>query len=167
MSADLGGCRVLDGNRSVEGRRFAILAGRFYDAIADKLVEGALSTLRAAGVADADIELAWAPGAVELPLLAQKFARRGDIDAVVALGCVIRGGTTHYDYVCQVAAEGLSRVSLDTGVPVAFGVLTCENRDQAYARCDLPSETAKPKGNKGEEAAQAALEMVNLLQDIG
>jgi 6,7-dimethyl-8-ribityllumazine synthase len=135
---------------------FALVASRFNEFIVDRLVDGAVATLRQHGVADERISITRAPGAFELPLVCQRLAASGKVHAVVALGCVIRGATPHFDYVCAEAASGCNRVALDTGVPVAFGVLTTDNTEQAIERAGSKA------GNKGTEAALAAIEMVNL-----
>ncbi|HYC76324.1 MAG TPA: 6,7-dimethyl-8-ribityllumazine synthase [Planctomycetota bacterium] len=138
------------------GRRIGVVAARFNAGVCDRLLAGARRALRAAGTADADVVEVRVPGAVELPLAAQRLldASGGRCDAVVALGCVIRGETSHYDVVCRMAADGLMRASLDARRPVAFGVLTCDHESQAWARAgDGPD-------NKGYEAALVALEML-------
>jgi len=138
------------------GARFALVAARFNELIVDRLVEGAIDTLRRHGVADAQIVLARAPGAFELPLVCQRLAASGKFEAVIALGCVIRGATPHFDYVAGEAARGCGSVALSTGVPVAFGVLTTDSIEQALERAGTKA------GNKGADAALTALEMVNL-----
>ncbi len=163
---------VLEGGLSGGGLRVAVAAARFNREVTGNLVDGATSRLREAG---AEVEVAWCPGAVELPLTAQALAATGRYRAIVAIGCVIRGGTPHFDYVCEIAADGLTRVSLDTGLPVAFGVLTCDDEAQAAARsaplADGSAEAVKrgeaDTSNKGVEAAEAVLEMVGLLDAIG
>ncbi len=166
------GVRVLEGSRDLagQGRRFGIVAGRFYTEIVTSLVEAAVATLKESGVRDEDITVLWVGGAVEIPLLCQRLARlappAGGFDALLAMGCVIRGGTPHFDYVCDMVAEGVNRVALEEDIPVAFGILTCDNAQQAYARCGLPTTEAKVKVNKGEEAALAAIEMVSLLNGM-
>jgi 6,7-dimethyl-8-ribityllumazine synthase len=147
-----------------QGARFAIAAARFNEFIVDRLVEGAVDTLRRHGVPEASITIARVPGAFELPLLCQRLAGSGKVDAVIALGCVIRGATPHFDYVAGEAAKGCGNVALTTGVPVAFGVLTTETIEQAIERAGTKA------GNKGVDAAMTALEMVNLhkaLKDNG
>jgi len=161
----------LEGTGSAAGRRFGIVAGRFYEQIVGSLVDAAVVTLEKAGVRGADITVLWVGGAVEIPLLCQRLARKArpgqdGFDALLALGCVIRGGTPHFDYVCDMVASGVSRVALDEDIPVAFGILTCDTAEQAYARSGLPTESVPSKGNKGEEAALAALEMVSLLNQL-
>jgi len=149
-----------EGGRSAAGRRFAVAAARFNDFIVKSLVEGARGTLLASGAREEDVDLAFCPGSFELPLLCRKLAESGRYDAVVALGCVIRGGTPHFEHVAGQAAAGLQRVALDTGVPVAFGVLTVESIEQAIERAGTKM------GNKGAEAALAAIEMADLLPKL-
>jgi 6,7-dimethyl-8-ribityllumazine synthase len=146
-----------EGELGGSGLRIAIVASRFNDAIVTRLVEGATDALRRHGVDPASIQLAWVPGAMELPLAAARFASSGSCDAIVALGAVIRGATGHYDIVAGQCAAGIQRVSLDTGVPVAFGVLTTDSIEQAVER------SGAKLGNKGFEAACTAIEMANLL----
>jgi 6,7-dimethyl-8-ribityllumazine synthase len=156
------GIQRFEGNyTAVTNARFAIAAARFNDAIVQRLIDGALDTLRRHGVADANIILAKAPGAFELPLLCQRLAASGKVDAVIALGCVIRGATPHFDYVAGEAAKGCGSVAINTGVPVVFGVLTTENIEQAVERSGTKA------GNKGCDVALAALEMVNLGRQLG
>jgi len=171
--------RTFQGGSTAAGRSFAIVASTFNEGIVRNLVDGARQTLEAA---DARVDLAWCPGAVELPLVAQKLAQSGLYDGIVALGCVVRGGTPHFEYVCRVAADGVLRVMLDTGIPVAFGVLTADDMQQAIDRSapvdggaggKATAEKVKELGtmpdgnqNKGIEAAEAAIEMVGLLGSI-
>jgi len=149
-----------EGRLSGKGLRFGLVAGRFNELIAGHLVSGALDCLRRHDVADTDIEIAWAPGAFELPLVAQKMAGSGRYDAVVCLGAVIRGGTPHFDFIAAEAAKGIAKVGLDTGVPVVFGVLTTDTVEQAVERAGTKA------GNKGWAAASTALEMANLLKGL-
>lgn len=143
------------------GRRIAIVVSRFNEVVTDRLLAGAEACLEANGVASADITVYSVPGAWELPLVVDRILRTGDCDAVVALGCVIRGDTPHFDYVAGGATDGLLRAALDHGVPVAFGLLTTEDNDQAMARAGGKA------GNKGWEAALTALEMADLYARIG
>lgn len=143
------------------GGRYGIVVARFNALITEKLLEGALDTLKRHGVDTDTVDVAWAPGAFELPLVVQKLAASGRYDCVIALGCVIRGGTPHFDYVAGEAAKGLGVVQLQTGVPVAFGVLTTNSIEQALERAGTKM------GNKGGEAAMAALEMVSLMSQLG
>jgi 6,7-dimethyl-8-ribityllumazine synthase len=142
------------------GRRFAIAAARFNGIVTSKLVEGATSAFRRHGVEEEDVEIAWAPGAFELPLVAMRLASSGQFDAVVCLGAVIRGETAHFEYVAGECARGVQRVTLDTGVPCIFGVLTTETLEQALDR------SGGKHGNKGWEAATAAIEMASLLDEL-
>ena len=137
-----------------QGMRIAIVAARFNRFIVEQLLEGALDALERQGVADEDRALVWVPGAYEIPLVADQFAASGRYDAVIALGAVIRGGTPHFDFVAGECASGLTRVSLDRGVPVTFGVLTTDDVEQAIERA------ATDAGNKGFDVAMAAIEMV-------
>jgi 6,7-dimethyl-8-ribityllumazine synthase len=142
------------------GRRFAVVASRFNDLVVRRLVDGALSCFRANGVDDDDIDLAWVPGAFELPLVSRRLAASGGYDAVVCLGAVIRGETPHFDHVAGQAAEGIRRAAEDTGVPVVFGVLTTDTFDQAIDRA------GGAHGNKGWDAAMAAMEMASVLDRL-
>ncbi len=141
--------------------RIAIVAARFNRFIVDQLVEGAQDALDRQGVDPANRALVWVPGAYEIPLLADRFAASGKYDAVIGLGAVIRGGTPHFDFVAGECASGLTRVSLDHGIPVTFGVLTTENVEQAIERA------ATDAGNKGFDVAMAAMEMVQTLREVG
>ena len=151
------GPRTIEGEAGARGHRVAIVAARFNDFIVASLLKGATAAWSAHGGADEDLAVIRVPGAFELPLAAKKLAASGRYDAVVALGCVIRGDTPHFEYVAGECARGLQQVSLETGVPVAFGVLTVENVDQALERA------ATNAGNKGGEAMETALEMASLL----
>jgi 6,7-dimethyl-8-ribityllumazine synthase len=142
------------------GMRVAVVAGRFNLHITGALVEGCVKTLAARGVADADVTIAWVPGAFELPLVAKRLAASGSIDAVVCLGAIIRGETAHFDYVAMGATQGILHAGLDTGVPVVFGVLTVDTLEQAHDRI------GGKDGHKGEEAALTAIEMVALLRAL-
>jgi 6,7-dimethyl-8-ribityllumazine synthase len=143
------------------GGRFALVVSRFNDLITSRLMDGAVDTLKRHGVdIDSRVEVVWVPGAYELPLVAQKLAASGRFDAVLALACVIRGGTPHFDYVAGEVSKGVAQASWSTGIPVAFGVLTTESIEQAIERAGTKM------GNKGSEAAMAALEMVSLLKQL-
>ena len=145
---------------SLDGRdlRVAVVQSRFNESVTEALLRGALDGLAEMGVPEEHVRAYSVPGAVEIPLAAKNLAASGDWDAVVTVGAVIRGETSHYDYVCSMAADGCMQASLDTGVPIAFGVLTTENAEQAFARA-VPGE-----GNKGREAARVAVELANLLR---
>jgi 6,7-dimethyl-8-ribityllumazine synthase len=148
---------VYEGNFTPPPGRFVLVAARFNDLVVERLVAGALDGLRRHGVADEAIDVVRVPGSFEIPLTAQRLAASGSYVAVICLGAVIRGDTTHYDHVAGQAAAGVAQASLSTGVPVIFGVLTCENMEQALDRAGGKA------GNKGFDAALAALEMANLL----
>lgn len=140
--------------------RIALIASRFNQFIVDQLVAGARDALSRRGVPHAQPDLMWVPGAFELPLLANRVARSGRFDAIIALGAVIRGGTPHFEYVAGACARGLSRVALDHGIPVSFGVLTTDNIEQALERAGTGA------GNKGFDAAMTALDMIETLRDL-
>jgi len=151
---------VFEGRLTGRGLKFALVVGRFNELISIRLHEGALDCLRRHEVSDEDIDVAWVPGAFELPLVAAKLAGSGRYDAVVCLGAVIRGGTPHFEYVASEAAKGIAKVGLDTGVPVVFGALTTDTIEQAVERAGTKA------GNKGWAAALSALEMADLLRQL-
>jgi 6,7-dimethyl-8-ribityllumazine synthase len=151
--------RVHEGSLDGTGLRFALVAGRFNEVVVDKLVDGAADCLRRHGVADDDIELAWVPGAFEIPLVARRLAETGRFAAIITLGAVVRGQTAHFDYVAGEAAQ-VGRIALETGVPISFGTLTTETFEQAVDRA------GGKLGNKGWEAALAALETARLLEAV-
>ena len=152
--------RTIDGQLSARGLKVAIVAARFNHFIVDRLVEGAVDALARHGVADGDITLVHCPGAFEIPQLAKRLVEVGGYDAIICLGCVIRGATTHYDYVAGHAAYGIAEVAMSAKIPVIFGVLTTENIEQAVERAGTKA------GNKGIDAALAALEMASLYQQL-
>ena len=152
---------IIEGHFTGSDKRFGIIASRFNEFITGKLVGGALDTFARHGVPEDNITVAWVPGAFEIPLVAKKMAESGRYDAVIALGCVIRGATPHFDYVAAEAAKGVGQAALQTGVPVLFGVLTTENIEQAIERAGTKA------GNKGADAAMGALEMVSLMEQLG
>ncbi|MDN5363635.1 MAG: 6,7-dimethyl-8-ribityllumazine synthase [Eubacteriales bacterium] len=149
--------RVYEGELVGRGKKFALVVSRFNEFITSKLLSGAIDALTRHQVAEEDICVAWVPGAFEIPLVAKRLAERGDFDAVICLGAVIRGATPHFDYVAAEVAKGIAKVSLDTGVPVIFGVITADTLEQAIERAGTKA------GNKGFEAAVSALEMASLL----
>ncbi len=151
---------TFEGKLSGKGMKFALVVGRFNEMISTRLYEGALDCLRRHDVADGDVDAAWVPGAFEMPLVAKRLAASGRYDAVICLGAVIRGGTPHFDYIAAEAAKGIAKVSLDSGVPVAFGVLTTDTVEQAVERAGTKA------GNKGWAAAATALEMANLMRAL-
>lgn len=152
--------RVLEGKVVAEGTRVGIVASRFNEFITNKLVGGALDGLKRHNVDEAQVDVAWVPGAFEIPLIASKMAKSGKYDAVICVGAVIRGNTSHYDYVCNEVSKGIASVSLDSGIPVLFGILTTENIEQAIERAGTKA------GNKGYDCALSAIEMVNLIREI-
>ena len=151
---------VIQGNVIGSGIKVALVASRFNEFIVSRLVSGAEDGLVRHGVEDGSIDLYWVPGAFELPLMGQKLAESKKYDAVICLGAVIRGSTSHYDLVCSEAAKGIAQASLKTGVPVLFGVITTENIEQAIERAGTKA------GNKGYDCALSAIEMVNLIHQI-
>lgn len=153
--------RVYEGTLTGEGLSFALVIGRFNEFISSKLRSGALDCLLRHGTDLARVEQAWVPGSFEIPLVAGRLARSGRYDAVICLGAVIRGSTPHFDYVAAEVAKGIARVTLESGVPVIFGVLTTDSIEQAVERAGTKS------GNKGWDAALSALEMANLLKGMG
>ncbi|MDD5087739.1 MAG: 6,7-dimethyl-8-ribityllumazine synthase [bacterium] len=153
--------KEIPASRDAKGLRFVILCARFHEDIGRALLDGALGALREHGAQDDDIEVAWVPGSFELPLAAQTAARRRDVSAVICLGAVVRGETPHFDFVSDGAATGILRAGMESGTPVAFGVLTTETVEQAYERA------GGKIGNKGADAARAAIEMVRLLSALG
>lgn len=152
--------RVLEGNVVADKITIGIVAARFNEFIVSKLVGGAEDALLRHGVSDGDITLSWVPGAFEIPLAAQKMAKSGKYDAIICLGAVIKGATSHYDYVCAEVSKGIAAVGLNTEIPVIFGVVTTDNIEQAIERAGTKA------GNKGYDAACTAIEMVNLLRKI-
>lgn len=153
---------IIEGKLSTEGKsiKVAIVAARFNEFIVSKLIGGARDGLLRHDVKEEDITLAWVPGAFEIPVVAKRLAESGKFDAVICLGAVIRGATSHYDYVCAEVSKGIATVSMNTGIPVMFGVLTTDTIDQAIERAGTKA------GNKGYDCALGALEMVNLIRNI-
>ena len=153
--------KVIEGDFSANTAKFTLIVGRFNSAIVDNLCAGAIDTLRRQGVPEANITVVRVPGAYEMPLAAKRVAAKGGADAIIALGAVIRGGTPHFEFVAGECSSGLSRVSLDHEIPIAFGVLTTDTIEQAVERSGTKA------GNKGADAAMTALEMISLLRKIG
>ncbi|MDH5434678.1 MAG: 6,7-dimethyl-8-ribityllumazine synthase [Gammaproteobacteria bacterium] len=151
---------IIEGNMVSQGGKFALLVSRFNSFIVDSLQEGAIDALKRHGVNESDIEIIKVPGAFEMPIAAQRIANLKKHDAIIALGAVIRGGTPHFEYVAGECVKGLSQVSLNSGLPIAFGVLTVDTIEQAIERAGTKA------GNKGAEAALSALEMVNLFKGM-
>lgn len=152
--------KVLEGKVLADGAKIGIVAARFNEFIVSKLISGARDGLVRHNVEDDDITLAWVPGAFEIPVMAKKMAESGKYDAVICLGAVIRGATSHYDYVCAEVSKGIASVSLETGVPVMFGVVTTDNIEQAIERAGTKA------GNKGYDCALGAIEMINLAKQM-
>lgn len=152
--------KIYEGHLVSEGLKYGVVVGRFNEFISGKLLGGALDAFKRHGASESDVEVAWVPGAFEIPLIAQKMAESGKYDAVITLGAVIRGATPHFDYVCNEAAKGVSAVALKTGVPTIFGVLTVDSIEQAIERAGTKA------GNKGYEAAVTAIEMANLTKQL-
>lgn len=152
--------KIIEGKVVAEGIKVGIVGARFNEFIVSKLIGGAQDALLRHGVKDEDISLAWVPGAFEIPIVAQKMANSGKYDAVIGLGAVIRGSTSHYDLVCNEVAKGIAQVGLHTGVPTIFGIVTTDNIEQAIERAGTKA------GNKGFDAACTAIEMVNLMRQL-
>ncbi|MEO3945245.1 6,7-dimethyl-8-ribityllumazine synthase [Gorillibacterium sp. CAU 1737] len=152
--------RTFEGNLISENSKYAIVAGRFNEFIVGKLVSGALDALKRHGADEEDVDIAWVPGAFEIPIIAKKMAETGKYDAVITLGAVIRGSTPHFDFVASEVSKGVASIGLSTGVPTIFGVLTTDSIEQAIERAGTKA------GNKGWEAAATAIEMVNLVKQI-
>lgn len=152
--------RIIEGNLVAEGLKIGIVVGRFNEFIVSKLLGGALDGLKRHGVKEEDIEVAWVPGAFEIPLIAKKMVNTENYDAIICLGAVIKGSTPHFDYVCAEASKGIASVSLNSEKPVIFGVLTTDSIEQAIERAGTKV------GNKGYDAAVAAVEMANLMRQF-
>lgn len=152
--------KIFEGKLVSNTIRIGIVAARFNEFITGKLLSGALDALKRHDVSEEDIHIAWVPGAFEIPLIASKMAKSGKYDAVICLGAVIRGNTTHYDYVCSEVSKGIAHISLSSDIPVMFGVLTTENIEQAIERAGTKA------GNKGFDSAVSAIEMVNLIREM-
>lgn len=152
--------KIYNGKLSSNNKKYAIIVGRFNEFIGSKLLSGAIDSLKRHGVKDEEVEVFWVPGAFEIPLIAKKCAKSNKFDAVICLGAVIRGATTHYEQVSNEVAKGIAHVSLETLVPIIYGVITTENIEQAIERAGTKA------GNKGFDAATTAIEMVNLIEEI-
>lgn len=152
--------KTLEGKLTAKNMKIAIVVARFNEFITSKLLSGCIDCLIRHEAADEDLTVAWVPGAFEIPMAAKKLAESGKYDAVICLGAVIRGATPHFDYVCAEASKGIAQVSMQTGVPVAFGILTTENIQQAVERAGTKA------GNKGVDCAMTAMEMVNLFKEM-
>ena len=151
---------IIEGMLTVNNEKFCIIVARFNEFISSKLLSGAIDELMRHGVKEENIDILWVPGAFEIPLIAKKSAKTGKYNAIITLGAVIKGSTSHYDYVCAEVSKGVASVSLETDIPVIFGVLTCDNIEQAIERAGTKA------GNKGADAAKSAIEMSNLISKI-
>ena len=152
---------ILEGKVVAEGMKVGIVVARFNEFITSKLLSGAIDGLVRHDVKEDDVDVAWVPGAFEIPLVASKMAKSRKYDAVICLGAVIRGSTSHYDYVCNEVSKGIAAVSMENDIPVMFGVITTENIEQAIERAGTKA------GNKGSDAAKSAIEMANLISKLG
>ena len=152
--------KTIEGALTTNGEKFCIIISRFNEFIGSKLLSGALDELKRHGIAEDTIDVVWVPGAFEIPVIAKKCAKSGRYNAIITLGAVIKGSTSHYDYVCAEVSKGVGSVSLETEVPVIFGVLTTDNLEQAIERAGTKA------GNKGADAAKAAIEMANLMSAL-
>ena len=152
--------KIIEGDLNIRDARFVIVVARFNSFITERLLEGAMDALRRHGARDADLHVVRVPGAFDMPLVVQQLAKKGDYDAIVALGAVIRGGTPHFDFVASECTKGIAQASMQYGLPVAFGVLTTDTIEQSIERAGTKA------GNKGAEAALSAIEMVNLLRQL-
>jgi 6,7-dimethyl-8-ribityllumazine synthase len=151
---------IIEGQLTAKGLRFCLVVGRFNSFITNRLVDGALDAIKRHGGEEDKVTIIWTPGSFEIPVIARKAALSGKYDAVITLGAVIRGGTPHFDYVAAEVSKGVAAIGLEAGIPVSFGVLTCDTIEQAIERAGAKS------GNKGAEAAVAAIEMINLFKQI-
>lgn len=150
--------KTIEGQLTTNGEKFCIVISRFNEFIGSKLLSGAIDELRRHGVIEDNIDVIWVPGAFEIPIIAKKAAKSGKYNAILTLGAVIKGSTSHYDYVCAEVSKGVAAVSLETCIPVIFGVLTTDNLEQAIERAGTKA------GNKGSDAAKSAIEMANLVK---
>ena len=152
--------KTIEGALTTNGEKFCIIIARFNEFIGSKLLSGAIDELRRHGIDENNIDVVWVPGAFEIPIVAKKCAKSGKYNAIITLGAVIKGSTSHYDYVCAEVSKGVATVGLETEVPVIFGVLTTDNIEQAIERAGTKA------GNKGSDAAKSAIEMANLLKQL-
>ncbi len=150
--------KTIEGQLTTNGEKFCIVISRFNEFIGSKLLSGAIDELRRHGVIEDNIDVIWVPGAFEIPIITKKAAKSGKYNAIITLGAVIKGSTSHYDYVCAEVSKGVAAVSLETCIPVIFGVLTTDNLEQAIERAGTKA------GNKGSDAAKSAIEMANLVK---
>ena len=152
--------QVIEGKYSTEGLRFGIVISRFTEFVTKDMLEGALNELRRFGVSDTALKVVWVPGAYEIPFACQTLCQSKDLDALIAIGCIIRGETSHYEHIAQSVCDGIQKVALDEKIPIGFGVITVENTAQAVDRA------GGKQGNKGREAARSAIEMVQLVREL-
>lgn len=152
--------KIIEGQLVSKGKKFAIVASRFNDFITKRLVEGATDGLLRHGAKESDFDLVWVPGAFELPTIVASIAKKKSYDAIICLGTIIRGSTPHFDYIASEAAKGIAKVSIDSGIPVIFGIITADSIEQAIERAGTKD------GNKGRDAALSAIEMANLIDSI-
>jgi len=152
--------KIVEGGLSAKGLKFGVVLSRFNEFIGNQLLEGAVDALLRSGASDSDIEIVKVPGSFEIPVTAQVMMQKGQYDAIVCLGAIIRGATPHFDYIASEAAKGIARISMDSGLPVAFGIITADTLEQAIERAGTKS------GNKGRDAALNAIEMANLFKEL-
>lgn len=152
--------KILEGDLVAKGKKFGMVCSRFNEFITGKLLEGAIDTLKRHGVVEDEISVVWVPGSFEIPYAAKKMAESGDYNAIICLGAVIRGATPHFDYIAKEVSKGIAQISLETGIPVIYGVITPDTLEQAIERAGTKA------GNKGRDAALAAIEMVNLFEKL-
>ena len=153
--------RLIEGDLIAKNKKFTIIASRFNDFITKELIEGCQDTLLRHGASDKDVEMVWVPGAFEIPTIASQLTKKKSLDAIICLGTVIRGSTPHFEYIASEVAKGIAKVSVDTGVPVIFGIITADTIEQAIERAGTK------EGNKGKDAALNAIEMANLVDKLG
>ncbi|MFH0889316.1 MAG: 6,7-dimethyl-8-ribityllumazine synthase [Planctomycetota bacterium] len=153
--------KIYEGNLNASGKRFAIIVSRFNELITQRLLDGAQDRLIRSGVKKENFDIVWVPGSFEIPLIARKLVRTKKYDAIICLGAIIKGDTPHFDYIASESAKGIAQVSLESGIPIEFGIITAETVEQAMERAGIK------RGNKGAQAAEAAVEMVNILDQLG
>jgi 6,7-dimethyl-8-ribityllumazine synthase len=153
--------KIYQGGLNAAGKKFAIVVSRFNELITQRLLDGAQDRLIRSGVKKEDVDVVWVPGSFEIPLIARKFVRTKKYDAIICLGAIIKGDTPHFDYIASESAKGIAQVSLESGIPIEFGIITAETAEQAMERAGIK------RGNKGAQAAEAAVEMVNIMEQLG
>ncbi|MFH1230789.1 MAG: 6,7-dimethyl-8-ribityllumazine synthase [Planctomycetota bacterium] len=153
--------KIYEGSLNATGKRFAIIVSRFNELITQRLLDGAQDRLIRSGVKKENFDIVWVPGSFEIPLIARKLVRTKKYDAIICLGAIIKGDTPHFDYIASESAKGIAQVSLESGIPIEFGIITAETAEQAMERAGIK------RGNKGAQAAEAAVEMVNILDQLG